>query len=441
MNHKTFLIGKREFDSIINTPDSSKIDFNSADLENRKIPRQDLSGADFRKSILRGVDFSGKDLSKAKFMFADLTGANLRGTNLTDTIFSQAILKQVNLQGATIHGTKFGEADMEEADFNGNDLRNVTLINIEKGIFENCNFEGCRFFNTKAQEAKFDGANFKNSVLRGADFSQSELTNVDFSHAQIVATNFSGAKIHKANMVGAIVEGVELEGADLYQIKIGGENWEYDDLIFWKGKGATIDESSLLPEIAQRIAGLTWHKGRLQLSFYIKDASLELVGTLRRHLQEIGRILNTHSILNECKVFTSSETEHLVLNIEFKEMQFIPLIYEVIKHKLKEFSEVYAQFAYNCFENVVEVIAWKGDEYIRLTKHEFLENSQKQNEFNDFILTGVIQGIPQVAKKIIESDTLFQETQNKLIELYPQVSHVNPEKYRYTPDDDPTENN
>lgn len=91
----------------------------SADLEDAKFIRTNLSkarlcyakaaGARFDEAVMSKVDLRGADLSRSAFQASDLTGADLRGVSferavLVDTDLTGADMRSVHLDGADLSG-------------------------------------------------------------------------------------------------------------------------------------------------------------------------------------------------------------------------------------------------------------------------------------------------------------------------------------------------
>lgn len=139
-----------------------------------------------------GKDFHDQDLTNKKFTGEALNGADFSDAVLSNTDFSKASLKRAIFRGAVFKYVYGGDAD-----FSGADFRETNFTGQFNGAdFSKANFEGITaksefgFYN-----AKFRGANFKNSKGWKGDFYNCDMTGADLRGANFRGAKFSGDTI------------------------------------------------------------------------------------------------------------------------------------------------------------------------------------------------------------------------------------------------------
>lgn len=146
---------------------------------------------------LRGANLSRSDLTGIELTNADLRGANLADANLEGAFLVEATLVAANLSSA-----------------------NLSLANLERSDLSN---------------ARLYGAN-----LQGATLEDATLDQADIRYANLCETNLRGAILWRANLYQADLRGADLQGADLLQAKLA---------------GATVDDSTAMPEGWEDVVG------------------------------------------------------------------------------------------------------------------------------------------------------------------------------------------
>ena len=147
--------------------------------------RHDVTETDLGQAQLAERDLSCQDLSGFYLVQANLRDANLSKALLRGTLLGQADLTAANLRGAVLDGANLIQAEMVRADLRG---ATFTGANLTQADLREANATG----------ARFDGARMVQADLRGADLSDASL---------------QGASLIQARTEGAVLTGVLLEGA------------------------------------------------------------------------------------------------------------------------------------------------------------------------------------------------------------------------------------
>lgn len=229
---------------------------NSA-MEDKSLPRKNLSKAEFEFVNFTGCDFQGSrfdkttfhlgevsscSLSKAsfvsafidktKFFVCDFTLANFErceiGGEFTDCTFLKSQFHKAELGGSRrgwpfcflATGSKFVDVDFSRAKLSGPTftkcdfshcvfLKVRSVINAFECIFENCNFEGALF------SGYIEGSVFQSTNMKGAKL-MANFRNCDFSDTNVEEADFSGAMIYGSNLMNTNVTQKQIDSVNRY---------------------------------------------------------------------------------------------------------------------------------------------------------------------------------------------------------------------------------
>ncbi|CAG0919504.1 unnamed protein product [Notodromas monacha] len=155
-------------EALIQSPCTSPLRFQGANLENSDMEHINLRvaklrNANVRNCDLRGACLAGADLEGCDLSGSDLQEANLRGANL-DNCSLEAMKNEtgVNLKGANLENS-----DMEHINLRVAKLRNANVRNcdLRGACLAGADLEGCDLSGSDLQEANLRGANLDNCSL------------------------------------------------------------------------------------------------------------------------------------------------------------------------------------------------------------------------------------------------------------------------------------
>jgi uncharacterized protein YjbI with pentapeptide repeats len=226
-------------------------------MEDKSLPRKNLSKADLEFVTFTGCDFQGAIfdktkfylgevsscsfskasfvstfIDKTKFFVCDFTLANFErseiGGEFTDCTFFKSQFYKAELGGSrigspfsfTATGSKFVDVDFSNAKLSGStfskcDFSRCVFLKVRSVIyafgciFENCNFEGALIF------GNFENAVFQGVYMKGAEL-RANFSNCDFSDADVDGADFSGAMIYGSNLMNTNVTQKQIDSVNRY---------------------------------------------------------------------------------------------------------------------------------------------------------------------------------------------------------------------------------
>ncbi len=213
--------------------------------------RPRLGGADLQCRYLAGIDLHDADLLDTLLCDADLTGATLAGARIERTLFSGARFGAADLRGACGYSARFVGCDLRQclfggggffealfwdADLRGCDLRHCNFRGavFDRALLADADLRGCtldevRWFETRAERARLDGASMQMATLSGASLAGLHAAGIDLSGSRIVASDLDGADLRGANLQLAGLVNVRLSKADLSGSRVFGvAAWHLD---------------------------------------------------------------------------------------------------------------------------------------------------------------------------------------------------------------------
>jgi uncharacterized protein YjbI with pentapeptide repeats len=211
--------------------------FSGANLAGASFRDANATSADFTGANLTEVDFSHCTLSKArltdvgaercKLADAELSGADLSNSNLAGADLQQARLGKANLSHANLTGANLSFADLSKADLRHANLHRAQLtlavLDLVKG--DHANFSEATADMVKLTTSRLPGANlrgmqssmgsFVNSDLTGADLRECRFTKVDFMKAVLNQATFDRASLKQSILRDTQAIGASFRDADL----------------------------------------------------------------------------------------------------------------------------------------------------------------------------------------------------------------------------------
>lgn len=201
-------------------------------LSESKLSGVNLYQLDFCKANFYKANLSCSSLKKVRFVEANLKEANLVGSVLKEVDFSRAKLLKANISSSKLKTVLF-----QTCSFEGADLQQVELENIEgyKANFSHSNLSGANIKNANLREANLKEADLYHAILAGSDLSEAlingaDLSRADLSHCNLSESDLSQANLIAANLSGANLSGAILAGADLSLSDLSGANLAGADL-------------------------------------------------------------------------------------------------------------------------------------------------------------------------------------------------------------------
>lgn len=176
--------------------------FSSSNMKNCKFMNSDLSGLILGKNNIELCDFSSSDLRDSKIQSSNLLNDQFKNCSFIDAEFFKSNIEKCNFAEANFSGANILEVNFESnilkdviwkfTMFKRSNLSNVVM----EGIFEDCHFEHCSFY-----EVKFQNATILNSFFKYNE----RFKKVQFINCKVDKITFAFLKNNQANLTGITI--------------------------------------------------------------------------------------------------------------------------------------------------------------------------------------------------------------------------------------------
>lgn len=172
-------------------------DYEYQDMRGKKHASGTLSSARFSQTIfdnetlsrlnVEGSDFNDASMRKVKFTGATLNACSLVGTDCTEATGYRASFVNTTIDRAKFLRTRFVSVNMEKvagvrADFSDSDLA--------YGTFKESNFEGANFKNAILRVTHWENVNLTGVNFFGADFNGATMSNITYDDSTLWPSGF-----------------------------------------------------------------------------------------------------------------------------------------------------------------------------------------------------------------------------------------------------------
>jgi len=189
-----------------------KYDFSGQDLQG-----QNFSGAQLIECNFRAADLQNADLSQTTFVKCDLQGASLEGANLEKATLQECFLSHTCWRRARLSSVMIPEADLSGCDFSGATGNRAQLpkANLKGANFKGADLPFAVFLGSNLESADFSEANLTDADIGGANARGVILTKANLTRFRAgVGADLTGARIDLINGVRSVWKGSKFDGAD-----------------------------------------------------------------------------------------------------------------------------------------------------------------------------------------------------------------------------------
>lgn len=156
-------------------------------LGNNNIDICDFSSSDLRNSKIQTSNISNNQFIKCSFIDAEFYKNNIEKCNFSESNFSGVEITGVNFESNVVKGVVW-----KFTSFKSTNISNIVF----EGIFEDCHFEHCSFYNVIFQEATLLNTFFKYNE---------RFKRVNFIDCKVDKLTYAFLKNNQANLTGITV--------------------------------------------------------------------------------------------------------------------------------------------------------------------------------------------------------------------------------------------
>jgi uncharacterized protein YjbI with pentapeptide repeats len=229
-------------------------------LEGVKAPYGEWRNWNTPYANLRKMDAYGK-----KFTWNDFTGANLSEAKLGTSKWFFNDIRETNLQGAELFNTRFARVDARKADFSpyvenalepeNNVIRATNLEGVHMNVTDYEPLLTNEWYNVENnfQEAKFQGANLKNSFIQQANFEKARFHAPFYEDIQNVK-NAKGKPVNQYTLYKP-EQNVWVGKEPLRAADFTGSTWGDVNASGIQAQGVTFEDMRFMDSIPEAVSG------------------------------------------------------------------------------------------------------------------------------------------------------------------------------------------
>jgi len=197
-------------------------DFSEAKLPKARLTQAQAKGSRFAyaklsESDLQDADLTGADLSCALLHGANLTGAKLQEASLEGAAGSRMIAERADFTRVRAAGCNFGESKFRNLIAPGSIWQGAQLFRAD---FSSAHLEKAQFGSAYLCQAKFNLANLKwarmdQAILRKAELLRINFLQGSFQQADLTRATLAESNLFQAEFFEAVTEDASFQGANL----------------------------------------------------------------------------------------------------------------------------------------------------------------------------------------------------------------------------------
>ncbi|WP_418130273.1 DUF2169 domain-containing protein [Variovorax sp. 375MFSha3.1] len=164
---------------------------------------RDLSGLDLTGADLSGMDLRGARWHRALLERVDFTGSTLDAGDFHDAVLARALLLRTSMREVNLELANLAMTQCEDADFNGARFKSTIVAAMSA---TRCDFTGVRMRDL----------DFENVSMAQCSFARANLQNLDFTEESTLhGLRFEGARLVKLAWIECTVSDLDFSGAEL----------------------------------------------------------------------------------------------------------------------------------------------------------------------------------------------------------------------------------